>query len=162
MSTPALTITASVDVTDLGIEDLDDLNINDYTAYEIVHVGPGVTRWIRDWATAPDVHGAQEVSRRLDMTTIPLAVRVKGSSMSQLVTRSGLLIAAFSQAHYEFTLGIDGSSITWACLAADIGPSDSSGSSSDGLFDKFSLAAKYRQVYDLAVPRQPIPVSGAL
>lgn len=162
MTTPALDIDCTIDVTGLAISGLTDLDINDYSAYEIVRIGPGVTRWIRDWATAPDVHGAQEVSRRLDLSSIPLAVRVKGTTMAQLVTRAALLNAACSQAHYELTLGIEGSSITWACFAADIGPSDSSGGSSDGTFDKYSLAAKYRQVYDLTIPRQPLAVAGAL
>lgn len=157
MTTPALTITASVDLSGLS---LPDLNINDGTAYEIVRAGPGGMRWIRDWAVAPDVHGAQEVSRRLDITTIPLAVRVKATTMSSLNVRVAALIVAFSQPHYNLTITIDGQTSTWKCFAADITGSDSSGSSGDGTWDKYSLAAHYRQVYDLQVPRQPVPVAG--
>lgn len=153
-----LTITASVSRDSLGLA---DLNIDDGSAYELVTAGPGLRRWVRDLAVAPAVHGAAQVSARMDLQVAPVSVRVLASTKASLDTRSAALVAAFSQLRFNLTITIDGGTETWKCFAADGGPS-ADGSSSDGSWDKYGLLAAYRQVYAFQVPRQPVPVDGVM
>lgn len=151
-----LTIACSVTRTRLP-GSLAPLNLNNHTAFEVVSAGPGNRRWVREWATAPSVHGATEVSRRMDIQTAPLVLRALGSSAAVLNTNTAAMVAAFSQSRYNLTLTIDGVTSTWKCWAADITPGE------DGELDKYRLAvATPRQLYRLAIPRHPIPVAGVM
>lgn len=138
--------------------DLDPLDLNDETNFEVVSAGPGSRRWTREIATAPSVHGGEEVSRRLDMQTAPLVIRAYGSTPAGLRTNSGLLVATFSQSRYNLTLTIDGQTDTWKCWAADITPGE------NGEWDKYRLShpTRPRQVYSLTMPRHPIPTAGVM
>lgn len=154
-----LTIVASIG---RGRLDLADLDLNDGTAYELVAAGPGIRRWVRDWAVAPSVHGASQVSSRLDVQTAPIAIRVKAATMATFEARCITLIEAFAQLRFQLTVSIDGQPQTWKCFAADGGPATADGSGADGTWDKFSLMVGYHQVYAFQVPRHPIPVAGVM
>jgi hypothetical protein len=154
-----LTVAASITRDRLSLADLD---LNDGTAYEIVRAGPGVRQWVFDWAAAPSVHGEQPVSARMGNQVAPVAIRVKGSTKTQYDNRAKALVAAFSQLKFHLLITIDGTTEEWKCFAANMSPASSDGSGGDGSWDKFSLMAKWHQVYSCSVPRHPIPVSGVM
>lgn len=136
---------------------LADLNLHDGGNYELVTAGPGSRRWVRDTAAAPSVHGEVQVSARMAMGVAPWVIRCKGTTQANLETNKAKLITAFSQLTYNLTLTIDGATETWRCWAADITEGD------DGTHDKFRLLTSPRRcLFVLQIPRQPVPVSGAM
>lgn len=131
---------------------LADLNINDHVNYTLA--GPiafsGAVQWERTQVGAPWVDGQFTTERHRTNTTESLSVYVAGSSMSNLDTNIGTLIAAFSQDRYTFQLVVGGANHAWDCEAADV---------QQVLYDTTHAVAKYVTV-TLSIPRKPIPLAG--
>jgi hypothetical protein len=145
-----LSISALVSRTLLG---LGDLNINDHSKY--VLAGPmafgGQVQWNRRQVEAPWVDGQITVERHRTNVTEPLSIYVAGTSLGDLDTNLGVLLAAFMQDRYTFQLVVGGANHAWDCESADV---------SQVLYDTAHVYNKYVTV-TLAVPRKPIPLAGA-
>jgi hypothetical protein len=145
-----LSISALVSRSLLGLE---DLNINDHSKYVVA--GPmvfgGAVQWNRRQVEAPWVDGSITVERHRQNVSEQLSVYVAGSSIGDLDTNLGALIAAMQQDRYTFQLVVGGANHAWDCEAADI---------SQVLYDTTHVHNKYVTV-TFSVPRKPIPLAGA-
>lgn len=123
--------------------------------YEIVAVGPGGRSWRRSTVEGRYQHGRALIGAVLEQGALPLVVRVKGSSWSQVSNRAQALVDAFSQTSYTLTITIENVTNRWRCEPADI---QIAGGDE---FQKFHAMAN-QQEYVLSIPRDPIPLDGAM
>lgn len=98
-------------------------------------------------------HGSAVVGYRLRRGVIRMQVRVRGSSPTQVENRASALVAAVRQLSYTVTYFKDGVTHEWRCHPASV-------TLVRGM-DAVDVAAG-TAVYALTVPRQPVPVQGAL
>lgn len=149
-----LSVAASVTRTSLG---LGDLSLSQAGVYEVVSAGPGTKTPILNEVSGRYVSGSAVVNVTWGRGTLPLVVRVYGSTHAQLAARTAALVAAFSQKAYQVTLTLGGQTSTWKCHAATIAPA------AGDTLNKFELMnGAPMQTYNLSIPRQPTPVAGAL
>lgn len=144
----ALTVTGRV----LGSP---DFLLSPAAGYTIVSVGPGVRSWLPNAVESPFMHGRVLVSRRLEQGSVPLVVRVSGSTVSQVDTRTAALVEVLEQFSFTLEVTVDGVASQWACEGADSSPGEG------GSFDDV-LLGNYMQVVSFQIPRHPIPLAGAL
>lgn len=145
---------STVTVTVTGATSLALTAANGYEV-NVEGLGPGPRTYRRETVTSPFVRGRFLIDAQLDSTTAPLSIWVGGNSAAQLSTRISALIAAFDQLTFTLTVVIDGETYEWACEPADSVVGDS------GTFDFWDLGA-FQQVVHLNIPRDPLPVAGAL
>lgn len=134
---------------------LADLNINDVSNYKIITVGPGTLEWQRQYASSIYVHGDYLVNAVKAQGTLPLAVRVKGTTQSQIDSNLAALCRALEQFTYQLTITLEGVTWTWQCDPADYGVDEK------GEFSKFHRLAK-QTVVTAQIPRHPVPIAGSV
>lgn len=147
-----LVIAASVTRTELGLA---DLSLENPGSYRVVSAGPGSVSWRRRVAASPYCHGEALVSAVKEEVTQALVVRVYGSTAADLNTKTAALLRAFDQFDYRLSLTIDGVTSTWACQPANYSPMGR------GELEPNLLRARM-QAYALEIPRNPIPLIGAM
>lgn len=98
-------------------------------------------------------HGSAVVGYRLRRGVIRMQVRVKGTSPTQVENRAAALVAAVRQLSYTVTYAKGGVLHEWRCHPASI-------TLVRGM-DAVDVAAG-TAVYALTIPRQPVPIQGAL
>jgi len=125
--------------------------------YQIARSGldVGATSWRRETATSQYVAGRALTGAVKDVQTGRLAVRVYATSIAALATRIATLTTAFEQAAYTLTVGLDGTSFSWACECADWSAGDA------GVVDEL-LLRHYRQTVTFLWPRHPTPITGLI
>lgn len=132
------------------------LSLQQAGAYEILPgTGPGALSWRREVARSPMVHGEVLVGAVKDIQIAPLAIRVIGTTASQMWARVGELTAAFEQFSYSLSLVIGGVTFTWLCQCADWSSGDG------GEFQKFHLMSHQTEVR-FQIPRHPVPTAGSV
>lgn len=122
---------------------------------KIVSAGPGGKSWKRIFVDGRYQHGRALIGATLEQMTAPLVVRVYGDTWSHVSNRAQTLIDAFSQRTYTLTITIDGIQSRWRCEPADI---NIVGGDS---WQKFHAMANMQE-YQIMVPRDPIPLNGAM
>lgn len=101
------------------------------------------------------MHGRRSLGEVLNTTTVPLVVRVHGSTWSQVANRAQVMIDAFSQHSYTLTVTIETVVHQWSCEPADV--SIVGGDA----WQKFHAMARMQE-YQISVPRHPIPLQGGM
>lgn len=132
---------------------LSDLSIVD-DPYDVIidglNVGPGT--WRRATAESPFVSGRVLAGAVLDVATRSFQIDVAGTSLEDVQTNIGTLIAAVSQFSYELSLTLDtGATYRWACEPAD-----------------WAVGFTFQHVLgliapvSLLIPTSPLPVTGPI
>ena len=98
-------------------------------------------------------HGSAVLGYRLRRGVLRMQVRVTGSSASQVENRAMSLVAAVRQLSYTITYIKDTATHQWECHPASI-------TLVRGM-DAVDVAGR-AAVYALTIPRQPLPIQGAL
>lgn len=93
------------------------------------------------------VHGTEFTAAAKEQSSLPLEVRVQGSSAGDLASACDALEAALSQFTYETTVTVDAVGRVWTCAPA---------SWSTGLVLSDESAAFFT-VYSVTIPVYPIP-----
>src|SRR5690606_16648555 len=131
--------------------------------YRVRILGPGERSWRLAEVEGAYQHGSNILGARLARTTLPLQVAITGSSLSQVQSRESALVSAVSQVVYTVTVNLDGAIYEWRCHPADITPVSAGERGGQGAWDEGQLRlAAPRKVYRLTIPRQPVPIQGAL
>ena len=131
---------------------LADLTVSRANGYSIVKegIGPGRSTWRRITTTSPWVHGNQLVHAVREAPSMQVAVRVTGTSHSNLWTRINTLTDAFSQFDYDLTFTIEGVTFTWdRCQPADFSVGN------DGQIDDRMIRSLKQEVRFLVERRKP-------
>lgn len=133
------------------------LTLSSANGYEVnlEGFGPGPRTYKRETISSPFTRGRWLIDAQLDQSLAPLSIWVGGSTASQLSSRLTSLLAVFDQLTYTFQAVIDGVTFQWACEPADVSLG------SDGAFDFWDLGA-FQQVVHMMIPRDPLPVAGAV
>lgn len=98
-------------------------------------------------------HGSAVLGYRLRRGSLRMQVRVRGSSASQVESRAVALVSAVRQISYTVTYTKSGATHSWRCHPASI----TIVRGMDAVDAESSSA-----VYALTIPRQPIPLQGAI
>lgn len=135
---------------------LTPLELNDEENYTIIRNGIGLGSVVRKRLTSdsPWVEGRTLIHQVKEQVTVPLAVRVHGSSNNDLAVKVSNLLRALDQFSYRITVTIGG--VVWGqydCEAADYSVGDS------GVFQDLHYRSLIQEV-SAEIPRMPTPVSG--
>jgi hypothetical protein len=144
---------ATITRTELGLA---DLTISTAGTYEIGADGfnpAGALAWERMTVTSPFVHGSVEVHAVKQMATGSLLIHTYGTSNSQLNTRIGDLIAAFTQSTYRLTFTMGDQTHAWDCYRADYAV---------GMSKPMVMTNGKWAPVQFSFPRKPIPYLGAI
>ena len=131
------------------------LQLEEPGVYEIVSIGPGGRTWRRRTVEGTYQHGRRSIGEVLETMTVPLVVRVHGTSWSQVSNRAQTLIDAVSQHTYILTVLMEGVTSQWLCEPAEVRMV------AGDAWDKFEAMA-LQQTYQLTIPRDPIPLLGGM
>ncbi len=132
-----------------------DLELSDPGTYEVVSIGPGGRTWRRRLVSGPYMHGHRSLGEVLESMTVPMVVRVYGSSWVQVNNRAQTLIDALSQHAYTLTVTIDTVVHKWACEPADV-------TLVGGDSWQKHHAMAHMQEYQITAPRDPVPIQGSM
>jgi hypothetical protein len=146
---PDLAMSVTLSRTLLG---LGDLEINDHLNYA---VGPqllgGTVAWNRQKATSPFLDGEVTTQRSRQNVTEQVAVEVYAGDAAELKANTAALITAFCQDSFVLTVTLEGTFYVYQCEAADVTIA----------WVGARMMAHQGQV-TFAVPRQPVPLLGAV
>lgn len=99
----------------LGLPDL-ELNAS---PYRVVSLSPGGQDWDRQVAKSPYLDGEVTTQRTRTSPEVELTERVTEATEAALMASYGVLVDAFNQDEFVFTLTIDGAVRSWYGEAAD-------------------------------------------
>jgi hypothetical protein len=116
-------------------------------------IDPGLSQMKYTWADSPFVAGQQLVNFVPDLTTMYLRFLVKGSDQEDAQANLAAIIqACILQPSYQVSITIDGiATYTWNCYPAEY----------QVVFNQWAWFGPLPPLY-LAIPRDPIPVSGPI
>lgn len=123
-------------------------------AYEVIgRFDPGESQADLKEIEGDYQHGSVVLGYRLRRGAMRLQVKVRGSSSSQVESRAATLVAAFRQTNYTVTYSKNGVTHQWRCHPASL-----------ALVRGMDAvdAEQGTAVYALTIPRQPVPIQGAL
>ena len=128
------------------------LQINDHLNYKVApqFLG-GNVQWNRTKVTSPFLDGEVTTQRTRQNVSEQVAVEIYAGSAAQLQTNTAALIAAFNQDSFTLTVTLDGTVYAYQCEAAD----------AQTMWTGPRMMAHRGQVL-FAVPRQPVPLIGAV
>lgn len=113
----ALTFTANVTRTDLGLA---NLNINDYTKYiTTTQIMGGQVTWQRNSVSSPYVDGDVTISRRRPSVNDVFAINVIGTTHAIVKTNLQTLVQAFLQDKFNIIITVDGATYQYECETSD-------------------------------------------
>lgn len=135
---------------DLGLE------LTEANGYTLSSFGPGVRSWIKQTTRSPNVHGRDQISKVLDVSSMRLVTIVKALTHATLWDRVEALVAAVEQDDVLWTPVIEGVTFQWRAESAD---SIAYGDVEEGDFDVHRLRQLQQKVTAL-VTRHPVPVAG--
>jgi hypothetical protein len=98
-------------------------------------------------------HGSNVLGYRLRRGVMRMQVKVRGASPAQVESRASALVSAFRQVVFTITYAKGGVTHEWRCHPASI------------VLVRGMDAVDVEQntaVYALTIPRQPVPIQGAL
>lgn len=121
--------------------------------YEIMGLGPGEAVMERETVKSIWVHGETLVSARKGMQTVPMGIRVKGTSQAVLDSQINEVLLTFEQFSYTMSVSIDGVSRSWQCWPADYSVGET------GLWQPFHFMSLQQEI-TLSIPRHPVPATG--
>lgn len=141
--------------TSLSLADL-ELNTDPGNTYRVItdSMGIGDVSHRRLTASSPWVPGEALIASVKEQVSMPLGIRVTGTTNATLKNNVVALINAFSQFSYTITVTLD--SQTWGVY--DCQPADFSVGSS-GTYQNYHMIA-FKQDVTLQIPRNPIVSSG--
>src|SRR5690606_10083986 len=99
-------------------------------------------------------HGSAVLGSRMKRGTMRLRVKVSGTSLAQMTARAAALVSAVRARSFTVTYTANGTVLgQWMCHASSI-------ALARGL-DAVDVE-KLESVYVLTIPRQPVPIQGAI
>lgn len=150
----SLLISCVVKRTSLALSDL-QLETTNYC--KVVKFGPGIPAWEKTYVRSPFAHGAYPTAMKRSIVQMPLTVRLYATDASILGQRTDELFQAVSQFTFQMEFTYDSiATRRWQCYAADTFTIGDAGS-----FDKTFLHHHWQEIA-LDIPRQPVPLQGAV
>lgn len=142
-------------ITTPEIDDITTIQLEDPGTYRIVSIGAGQVTWRRRTAESPWVHGSVLLGAVKENPVMSLSILVEGEDQEDLMEKTSLLLRGFEQFTYRLRFAVDNEAFEWRCWPADYQANN------DGQLVA-SHMREYVQVYTFRIPREPIPVEGAL